>query len=91
MCCAFTWRQHSMDLAGFVENFPRVVLHGGTFVEMYSDGELASVYLDDRWRHTKQLLVFCEVLHSQSGRHYQQLHWHTFLQRHVDMELLMNL
>lgn len=71
-----------MDFAGFVENFPRVILQRGTLVEMYGDRELTRVYLDDGRGHAEQLLVLCEVLHPQSGRHDQQLHWHSFLQRH---------
>lgn len=75
-----------MDLADFVENFSGVILHRGAFVEMYSDWELASVHFDDgRWG-PKKLCVVCEVLHSQSSRHDQQLHWHTFLQRREEWE-----
>lgn len=56
-----------MDFAGFEENFPGVILQRGAFVEMYGDRELARVHLDDRRGHAEQLLVLCEVLHSQSG------------------------
>lgn len=76
-----TWRQHPVDLADFVENFSGVILHRGAFVEMNSDRELASVHLDDGRRHPEQLCVVCEVLDPQSGRHDQQLHGQTFLQR----------
>ncbi len=82
----WTWRQHSVDLAGFVENFSGVILHRGAFVEMYSDRELASVHLDDGRRRPEQLRVVCEVFHSQSSRHDQQLHGHTFLQRRESEE-----
>ncbi len=70
-----------VDLAGFVENFSRVILQWGAFVEMYSDGELASVHLDDGWRRPKKLCIVCKVLHSQSSWHDQQLHGRSFLQR----------
>lgn len=48
-----TWRQHPVDLAGFVENLSGVILQRGALVEMYSDRELAGVYLDDGGRHTE--------------------------------------
>lgn len=76
-----------MDFAGFVENLPRVILQRGALVEMYGDRELARVHLDDGRGHAEQLLVLCEVLHPQSGRHDQQLHWHSFLRRHGNVAL----
>lgn len=79
-----------MDFAGFEENFPGVILQRGAFVEMYGDRELARVHLDNRRGHAEQLLVLCEVLHSQSGRHDQQLHRHSFLYRHGNVELRTN-
>lgn len=85
MCCGLTWRKHSVDFAGFVENFPRVILQRGALVEMYGDWELARVHLDDGRGHAEQLLVLCEVLHTQRGRHDEQLHWHSFLRRHGDV------
>lgn len=69
MCGAFTWGQHSVDFAGFVENLPCVILQRGALVEMYCDRELARVHFDDGRGYTEQFLVLCEVLHSQSGRH----------------------
>lgn len=57
---------------------------------MYGDRELARVHLDDRRGHAEELLVLCEVLHSQSGRHDQQLHWHPFLSRHSNVQLWTN-
>lgn len=53
MCHACTWRQHPVDLAGFVENFSCVILQRGALVEMYSDRELASIHLNDGRRRTK--------------------------------------
>lgn len=73
-----------MDLAGFVEDFPGVILQRGALVEMDADWELARVHLDDRRRHAEQLPVLGEVLHPQSGRHDQQLHRHSLLRRHGD-------
>lgn len=70
-----------MDLAGFVEDFSGVILQRGAFVEMYSDRELSSIHVDDGRRRPEQLLIVCEVLHSQSSRHDQQLHGYTFLLR----------
>lgn len=69
-----------MDFAGFVENFPRVILQRGPFVEMYRDGKLARIHLNDGRRCGEQLWVVGEVLHTESGRHDQQLHRHAFLQ-----------
>lgn len=63
----FTWRQHSVDFAGFMENFSTVILQRGALVEMYGNRELTRVHLDNRRGHTEQLLVLCEVLHPQSG------------------------
>lgn len=83
MWCS-TWRQHPVDFAGFLENFSGVIFQRGAFVEMYSDRELPSIHLDDRWRCPKQLCVVREVLHSQSSWHDQKLHRHTFLQRWVE-------
>lgn len=79
MGCALTRRQHSVDFAGLVENLPGVILQRGALVEMYGDRELTGVHLDDGRGHAEQLLVLGEVLHPQSGRHDQQLHWHSFL------------
>lgn len=83
MWCS-TWRQHPVDFAGFLENFSGVIFQRGAFVKMYSDRELPSIHLDDRWRCPKQLCVVREVLHSQSSWHDQKLHRHTFLQRWVE-------
>lgn len=62
-----TWRQHPVDLAGFVENLSSVIIQWRAFVEMYSDRILPGVHLDYWQRRPKQLCVFSEVLHSQSG------------------------
>lgn len=70
-----------MDLAGLVKGLSGVILQQGAFVEMDGDRKLAGIHLDNRRRRAKQLLVFCEVLHSQSSRHDQQLQGHAFLQR----------
>lgn len=69
-----------MDFAGLVKGLPGVVLQRSPFVEMDCDRELPSVHLDDGRRPPKKLLVFCEVLDAQRGRHDQQLHGHSFLQ-----------
>lgn len=73
-----------MDLADFLEHISGVIVHRGAFVEVYGDGELASIHLDDRRRRPEHLGVVCEVLHSQSSRHDQKLHGQTFLQRRED-------
>lgn len=76
-----TWRQHPVDLADLVKSLSGVILKRGAFVKMDGDRELASIHLNDRRRRPKQLLVFGEVLDSQSSRHDQQLHGNAFLQR----------
>lgn len=76
-----------MDLAGFLENLSRVIVQRGALVKMYGDGVLASIHLYDGWGRPKEFYVVCEVLHTQRSRHDQQLHWHTFLQRHQKREL----
>lgn len=69
-----------MDFAGLLKGFSSVILQRSSFVEMDGDWELPGVHLDDGRRRLKKLLVFCEVLDAQSGRHDQQLHGHSFLQ-----------
>lgn len=68
-----------MDLAGLVEDLPRVVLQGRALVEVDADGELPGVHLDHGRRGREQLLVLREVLHPQSGGHDDQLHGQAFL------------